>query len=43
MQKKEGNLLVRDLVDVLKEPHAKQKDFVYSEYLTTLVAIVPKP
>lgn len=37
-----GNLLVRDLVDVLKEPHVKQKDFVYTEYLTTLIAIVPK-
>lgn len=42
IQKKEGNLLVRDLVDVLKEPHVKQKDFVYTEYLTTLIAIVPK-
>ncbi|KAM3137652.1 hypothetical protein pb186bvf_010266 [Paramecium bursaria] len=42
LAKKEGNLLVRDLVDVLKEPIVKQRDFVYSEYLTTLVAIVPK-
>lgn len=40
--KKEGNLLVRDLVDVLKEPIVKARDFVYSDYLTTLVAIVPK-
>jgi V-type H+-transporting ATPase subunit C len=37
-----GNLFVRDLVDVLKEPIVKPKDFVYSEYLTTVIAIVPK-
>lgn len=42
MAKKEGNLLVKDLVDVLKEPFVKPRDFVYSDYLTTLVAIVPK-
>ncbi|CAD8169212.1 unnamed protein product [Paramecium octaurelia] len=40
--RKEGNLLVRDLVDVLKEPIVKPRDFIYSDYLTTLVAIVPK-
>ena len=42
MAKKEGNLMVKDLVDVLKEPIVKPRDFIYSDYLTTLVAIVPK-
>lgn len=42
MAKKEGNLLVKDLVDVLKDPIVKPRDFIYSDYLTTLVAIVPK-
>lgn len=33
---------MRDLVDVLKDPFVKPKDFVYTDYLTTVVAIVPK-
>jgi V-type H+-transporting ATPase subunit C len=34
--------LVKDLVDVLKEPIVKPRDFVTSENIVTVVAIVPK-
>lgn len=33
---------MRDLVDVLMEPLVKESDFVYSNFITTLIAIVPK-
>lgn len=42
MAKKEGNLYTKDLVDVLKEPLVKASDFVYSEFLNTIIAIVPQ-
>jgi len=35
-------LYTKDLTDVLKEPIAKAEHFVYTEYLTTLICIVPK-
>lgn len=42
VSKKEGNLYTRDLVDVLKPPLASAKDFWYTDFITTLIAIVPK-
>jgi V-type H+-transporting ATPase subunit C len=43
LTKKEGSTFVtRDLVDVLKKPLVDERDFVYSEYLTTGVIVVPK-
>ncbi|EAR92037.2 vacuolar ATP synthase subunit C (macronuclear) [Tetrahymena thermophila SB210] len=38
---KEGNLLVKDLSDVFRKEYVKEKDFIYTENLTTVVAIVP--
>ena len=37
-----GNLYTKDLVDVLKPPLVTAKDFWYTDYITTLIAIVPK-
>lgn len=42
VSKKEGNLCTKDLVDVLKPPLVSPKDFWYSDFVTTLIAIVPK-
>lgn len=39
---KEGNLFVKDLAEVLSGQAVRKQDFVYSKYLTTVVAIVPK-
>jgi hypothetical protein len=33
ISKKNGNLITRDLVDILKEPIALTKDFVNSTYI----------
>jgi V-type H+-transporting ATPase subunit C len=32
---------VKDLNDVIVEPLAKEKDFIYTKFVTTLVCIVP--
>mmetsp|Transcript_1095 Transcript_1095/g.973 ORF Transcript_1095/g.973 Transcript_1095/m.973 type:complete len:255 (-) Transcript_1095:335-1099(-) len=42
IKKEGGNLLTRDLTDVLKKPVVDDSDFVYSDFLTTAVAVVPK-
>jgi len=43
LSKKEGSTFVtRDLVDILKKPLVDDRDFIYSEYLTTGVIVVPK-
>jgi len=39
---KDGSLLTRDLCEVLKEPLVASKDFVNSQYVQTVVLIVPK-
>lgn len=39
---KEGNLLIKDLSDVLSKDHVREKDFVYTDNLTTVCVIVPK-
>lgn len=39
---KEGNLLIKDLSDVLSKDHVREKDFIYTENLTTVCVIVPK-
>ena len=36
-----GNYYVKDLTDVLVEPHVSPSDFKYTKYMTTLVCIVP--
>ncbi len=36
-----GNYNVKDLNDVIVEPIAKEKDFIYTKFVTTLVCIVP--
>ncbi len=38
--KKDGNLITRDLVDILKEPIAIAKDFVNTSYIQTFVLVV---
>lgn len=38
---KEGNYNVRDLTDIIAEPAVKEKDFIYTRFVTTLVCIVP--
>lgn len=38
---KDGNYNVKDLNDVIVEPLAKEKDFTYTRFITTLVCIVP--
>lgn len=37
-----GNLYSKDLADVFTETVAKPENFIYTEYVTTLVCIVPK-
>jgi V-ATPase subunit C. len=37
-----GNLNTKDLSDILKKPVVDDRDFVYTEYLTTAIAVVPK-
>lgn len=32
---------MKDLNDVIVEPLAKEKDFIYTKFVTTLVCIVP--
>ncbi|KAL4480063.1 hypothetical protein ABPG74_020579 [Tetrahymena malaccensis] len=39
---KEGNLQIKDLSDVFRKEYVKEKDFIYTENLTTVVAIVSK-
>merc|ERR1712232_856133 len=41
-KKKTGNLASRDLVDVLTPEVVRDGDFVYTDHLTTLVAILPQ-
>jgi len=41
-KKEGGNVLSRDLIDVLKAPIVSAADFVYSTHLTTYIAIIPK-
>jgi hypothetical protein len=36
-----GNYNVKDLNDVIVEPYASSKDFVYKQFVTTVVCIVP--
>lgn len=36
-----GNYYVRDLTDLLVEPHISASDFVYSKFVTTMIVIVP--
>lgn len=36
-----GSYAVRDLTDLLVEPNIDPRDFVYTKFITTLVAIVP--
>ena len=38
---KRGNYYVKDLNDVLTEPHIRPSDFIYTKFLTTLVLIIP--
>jgi hypothetical protein len=40
ISKKDGNLITRDLVDILKEPVASAKDFVNTTYIQTFVLVV---
>ena len=40
ISKKDGNLITRDLVDILKEPVASGKDFVNTTYIQTFVLVV---
>lgn len=42
LAKKDGNLYVKDLSEILRGKIVKKSDFVYSDNLTTLIAIVPK-
>jgi hypothetical protein len=37
-----GNIFSKDLTDILKEPVARKEMFFYTEYLTTLIAYVPR-
>lgn len=37
-----GNLVVKDLNDVLSKDKVKEKDFIYTENLTTVCVVVPK-
>ncbi len=32
---------MKDLTDVIAEPNVKEKDFIYTRFVTTLVCIVP--
>ncbi|CEM25559.1 unnamed protein product [Vitrella brassicaformis CCMP3155] len=41
-KKEGGNLSQRDLIDVLTPEVVKESDFIESEYLTTLVVVVPR-
>jgi len=41
-KKDAGNVLTKDLADVLKNPIAKPEDFFYSTHFTTMICIVPK-
>lgn len=36
-----GNYNVKDLTDVIAEPVVKEKDFIYTRFVSTLVCIVP--
>lgn len=40
--RKEGNLIVKELSDVLSKEHVKEKDFIYTDNLTTVCVIVPR-
>ena len=42
ISKKDGNLITRDLVDILKEPIASAKDFVNTSYIQTFILVVQK-
>lgn len=42
LQSKEGNLFVRDLSDVFRPEIVREKDFLYSDHVQTLVVVVPK-
>lgn len=41
-EKEGGNLLTKDLVDVLIPSVVKENDFIYETHLTTVVVVVPK-
>lgn len=36
-----GNYYVKDLVDVLVEPAVRPSDFIYTQFVTTVILIVP--
>lgn len=42
ISKKDGNLITRDFVDILKEPIATGKDFVNTSYIQTFILVVQK-
>jgi len=42
LSKKEGNLAVKDLSDVLTDKIVDKRDFVNTRNLTTVCAIVPR-
>jgi len=41
-KKEQGTIITRDLTDILKYPVVNSEDFVYTNHITSLVAIVPK-
>lgn len=42
MNKKEGSLMTRDLADVLTPNLVSDRDFIYTDCLTTVVCLVPE-